>query len=292
MIETVVTPPIPGAARIYDVTWPASGLGLIPANGTNVGLPGFIGRQNAGAPAVGNSSSQQLSGSGATVKWATGAAGEGYIGRAAVVLRPGTGAPGTGAVQTMDAMYITPTIGPSSGQGDNSATDDWAVWRCFAIMAFNTFQDSYAFDTGITWLCNNAATFEIGGGVCSGFGFVQKGPNLVQFVINQINGAANPRFTTVLATAAIGNWNTYEIRVIGATPTKNAVLKVLLNGKQVVAFDWVTDSLPTPIAGNGVYGFGTTLVAHGAGPSGGAATGVFFNRVRFMVGPTEQSVAV
>lgn len=281
MQETAVTPPTPGAARVYDATWPAL---LTPAGGFNVaiGTPAFITRQGAGAPAAGNSST-----SAGTVVWSGNVTPDGYRGRHGAIFRPGVGAPGTGALQTLDAMVMLPAVGTKNYVGDASDTDDWSCWRCFAMMAIED-QPSYAADSGILWASHNVGNYDITAGFASGFGFSQTASGQMSFIRRQ--GVGGPFTATVVRNAGdLGAWHSYEVRVIGAKPTTNALLKVFIDGLQVLSLDWVTDALPMPLASNGTWGYQTVLTAHGAGVGGGNA-GFCVNRVRFMVGPTEQSL--
>lgn len=280
-IDTIVPAPILGAQRTLDITWPGI-LGLRPNNGSAVGAIAHMTRQGAGQP-LQNTSGVALIGAGSAFQWGT---GTGYLGRAAGVLRPGHGAPPVGMNVQLDPMVLTPTFGPSTNQNDGSQTDDWACWRCYGILSFQP-QVSYAADMGMVWVCLNAGNSDLTNGA-KGFGFLQTSDTQISFSIAPALGGGIGT-TSVVFTGNVQLWNTYEIRIIGATPANNAVLKVFVNGRRVISYDWVTAGLPDPQHSNLQYGFLTMLNAHASGV-GGDASGFAINKARFIVGPTEASL--
>lgn len=286
-IDSTVPQPVPGAARTYSVTWP----GVIqtrPATGTNVGQAPNMTRQGSQAPLGAITSAQQFTGVGSSITWGTNITATAYLGRAAVIFRPGTAAPPTGAVQQMDALVMTPTWGAKTDQTDSSATDDYACWRLVTVLSFQP-QPSYVADNGVTAVCLNAGSYDIISGFASGFGFIQTADQEVSFVRRSVNAGGLLTKTPIISGVDLQKWRTYELRIIGATPAKNAILKVFVNGNIVLTLDWVTDALPSPVHSNGTYGFQVCGVAHCAGVGGGNA-GFALNTASMMVGPTEASL--
>lgn len=290
MIETVVSAYPPGSGRSLDITWPDY-LGVMPANGTAIPLNRVAwGRQGINTPSasIGNNQAQTNTGAGGTpgVFAATGA---GFQGRGAVQLVPGTTAGATvGVRMSLDAMTILPNIGAAGANGDRSNTDDYACWRCFAIIAFplnNSFGGS---DLGIEWSAANVGNWQIIGGGAAGFGFQQSAAGTVNFVRRPtVGGALTSTVVRQTSAADLVKWNTYEIRVIGATPDRNAQLKVFVNGNSVLQLDWVNDNLGVPLWSTGQFGYMTSLQAYSGGVG---AQGLVVQRVRFMAGPTEASL--
>ena len=276
----------PGAARSIDITWPGI-MQVRPNNGVAVGPIGFMTRQASELP-INNTSSQQFTGIGSTATWGT---GTGYRGRAGIVFVCGTGAGGTGVYQTLDPMCIVPTFGDMSLQGDASGADDYACYRCQAIIAFES-HSVYTSDIGIIWATAVAGGYDIQNAVVgsSGFGFCQTAADEVSFVRRSVNGGGALTKTVVRKTsvADLQKWHVYEVRVIGATATQNAKLKVLVDGALILNLDWITDNLPNPIHSNGIYGFNTVLVNHAA--NAGSVGQFAVNRVRFMIAQDEQSL--
>lgn len=282
MIETIVPAPIPGAGRMLDVTWPGI-LSLRPGNGTNIGALGSFTRQGSQAP-INNTTAQSATGVASSIQWGT---GTGYFGRSACLFKPGTGAPGLGAAQSMDPMVITPSFAPAANQSDASDTDDFRCFRLFAVMSFQP-QPSYAGDTGFTCVALNAGNMDLTTSA-KGFGICQKAANQVSFIMAPAL-AGGLTINTPIFTGDVAVWRTYELRVLGATPSSNAKVKVFVNGTQVVQFDWVNDGFPDPLHSNGSYGFQTYIVAHGGGVGGAGAAGLALDHIRFIVGPTEASL--
>lgn len=276
----------PGSARSIDIWWPGF-TSVLPTNGGAVGI-GIVtlGRQGQNSPTVNNTQSQGLSGVGSSVVAAT---GTGWNGRGAVRLHPGTGGAGTGAQVTLDAMTINPNVGAAATNGDDSKTDDFACWRCFGVLSFGANNAFGATDeTGICWSAHNVGNYGVRQGA-AGWGFFQTALDEISFIRRSLPGGGVLSSVVVRKTSDVDllKWNSYEMRLIGATPGGNARLLALINARLVASFDWVNDGLPTPQASNGTYGFVTTLL--GRGPSA-TATGLSVNRVRFVAGPTEASL--
>jgi hypothetical protein len=288
-IDQIVPSPTPGAGRSLDLSWPDY-ISVMPINGGAVGTGRVAwGRQGANTPsaAIGNNQSQSDTGVGGTHGFFA-ATGTGWNGRGAIQLSPGTTfGVNAGVRNSLDAMTLFPNFGAAAVNGDASATDDFACWRCFAIISFPA-TNFFGSDLGIEWTAANAGNPQLVGGGACGFGFQQTAIDTVSFIRRPaIAGALTTTAVRVTSQADLLNWNTYEIRVIGATPNTNAILKVLINGRRVLTLDWVTDVLGAPLASNGLFGYVTGLMAM----SGGAgAQGLVVNRVRFMAGPTEASL--
>lgn len=289
MIETVVSAYPPGAGRSYDVSWPDY-LGVMPINGGAVGTGRVVwGRQGGNTPSagIGNNVSQSNTGVGGTPGFFA-ATGTGWNGRGAIQLVPGnTFGLNAGVRCSLDAMTIFPNFGAAAVNGDISATDDFACWRCFAILSFPV-TNGYGSDLGIEWTAGNVGNPQIVGGGACGFGFQQTAADTISFVRRpSIGGALTSTVVRQTSNVDLLNWNTYEIRVIGATPARNALLKVLINGQRVLTLDWVNDNLGAPLASNGLFGYVTGLMAL----SGGVGSqGLVVNRVRFHAAPTETAL--
>jgi hypothetical protein len=81
----------------------------------------------------------------------------------------------------------------------------------------------------------------------------------IVFQVRQTDGGLLTINNTVASGLDTTNWNAYEIRFIGATPTTEAVVKVLVNGVQVA---------------QALYGAGTLLPGFLRGTSAGYGIGV------------------
>lgn len=288
-VDQIVPVSPPGAGRSLDLTWPDY-IGALPANGSAIGTGRVTwGRQGANTPlaAVGNSQSQTDTGVGGT-HGIFAATGTGWNGRGAVQLLPGNTFGATvGFRNTLDAMCIMPNFGAAATNGDRSASDDFACWRCFAIMSFPTV-NGLGSDLGIEWSASNIGSPQISGGGAAGFGIIQTATDTISLIRRSaVAGAMTTTTIRQTSAADLVKWNTYEIRVIGATPDRNAQLKVFINGNSVLQLDWVTDNLGAPLASTGVFGYVTSLQAMSGGVG---AQGLVVQRVRFMAGPTEASL--
>lgn len=288
--DQIVPSPTPGAGRSLSIYWPDY-LSVMPANGAAIPIGRVAwGRQGYTTPSagVGNNQSQSNTGVGGTPGFFS-ATGTGFNGRGAVQLMPGnTFGVNAGVRLSLDAMTIFPNYGAAAVNGDQSATDDFACWRCYAVMAFAGGTNGLGSDLGIEWTASNVGNPQLVGGGACGFGFQQTAVDTVSFIRRPaIAGALTTTAVRVTTAADLLSWNSYEIRIIGATPARNAVLKVLINGRSVLSLDWVTDVLGAPLASTGVYGYVTGLMAL---CGGAAAPGLVVNRVGFMAGPTEASL--
>lgn len=284
-VDQIVPVSPAGAGRSLDLTWPDY-LGPMPANGSAIPIGRVsLGRQGMNTPTVSNTQSQSLTGVASAVSAAT---GTGFNGRGGVQLLPGTGANGTGPQIQLGPMTIMPNFGAAAVNTDQSLTDDFACWRCFVIAAFG-LNNSFGFDVGPQWTAANVGANGIIAGA-AGFGFCQTAAGDVSFIRRAVAGVAPVTSTVILSTTAnsLVLWRTYEIRIVGATPTNNAQLKVLINGNRVLTLDWVNDGIGSPLASTGVFGYITTLSALCA--NAGGPGGMVVQRVRFMAGPTESSL--
>jgi hypothetical protein len=288
-LDQIVPVNSPGAGRSLDISWPDY-FAVMPQNGGAVPTTRVPwGRQGANTPAagVGNTQAQSNTGVGGTPGFFA-ATGTGWNGRGAIQLNPGnTFGLNTGVRLSLDAMTMFPNYGAAAVNGDRSATDDFACWRCFAIMSFPA-TNAYGSDLGIEWAASNVGNWQLVGGGACGFGFQQTAADTISFIRRpSIGGALTSTIVRQTSNVDLLSWNTYEVRVIGATPDHNAFLRVFINGTRVLSLDWVNDNLGAPLASNGVFGYTTGLHAF----SGGVGSqGLVVNRVRFMAAPTEAAL--
>jgi hypothetical protein len=277
MIETVVTPRSAGAGRFADVFWPGITAWLSQNTVVNPsGIPAQI--RNGGAP-LGNTIGQIIQGG------SVGAQTEYfplYRGRNALVMRPGTGPDGSGYQATFDPLSVLPVIGAKTQQLDASTTDQMLCYRAYGILQIEA-PDTFSFPTGLSWSAPNAGSYNLGDGA-SGFMFSITNTGVINFTRRAaIAGAV---VTEAVYTGSPTLWNSYEIRILGATPSRNSLLKVYVNGILRKTYDWVTDNLCNCVSNVGGYQLKMSVQARGPGVNG-ANGGVAINRLHASWAPTE-----
>ncbi len=294
MIETVISTPPAGAGRSLDLMWPGL-LDTLGVNGTAVSnAVNMVGRP--GGVSLG-AQFQTVSGVGSAIAYAT---GTGFNGRGAVQLIPGTGGANTGAKVQL-TWGLNPSLGGASVNGylNSALTDPYACYRLVSLLSFGANNNTAVTnETGWVYSAHNVGDHTIRPGGACGFGFIQTAADTVSFVRRAgVSGAGGVvTVVPVIQSSAAGilNWHCYEIRIIGATSAQNAQLKAFVDGQQVnlqgvngPALDWIADSLPTPLASNGVYGFQCAF--HGRGPGVGAS-GLAIYRTFYQTAPVEAAL--
>jgi hypothetical protein len=270
-----------GAGRFIDVFWP--GIQIFSAQNTVVN-PSTIPAQIRGGDApLGNTIGQIISGSGPCQVEHFPL----YRGRPALVCRPGTGAAGTGIQVFFDPMAVAPVIGAAATQLDESDTDQMLCYRAYGILQIEP-PDSFNVSTGLSWSAPNAGDYNISNGA-AGFMFAISATGEIVFVRRDgIGGAVVvDALDGVLGAGVL--WRSYEVRIIGAKPSHNSLLKVYINGKLLRTYDWITNGLCNCVSNVGTYGLKMSVQSRGAGVNG-ANTGVAINRLHASWAPTESDL--
>lgn len=242
--ETVIPAPIRGAARTLDMAYPAPLPQAVSNNA--IGLT-WINRQGFATFTMGTTSTfgAQPPGSG----WFE------YRGRMAFKTN-GSGTSGSYYISGGNFAIYFPTT-----QLDAAYNDDFACWRVVAILAFDPGLG--AGDTGIE--IGAAANYDVITGNAPGFRFGPAGPNSAAFQVRQNGGGP---LTVNQAIAPVGmstqDYNAYEIRFIGATPQRDAVVKAFFNGVQYGAFNYGAGSLMPGLANGTTLGWQMCVGNRGA----------------------------
>lgn len=271
-----------GAGRTLDIAFPD--FDDYGVNGTAYPLAaGSRGRGGAARTGLNYAQSQTVTGTG-TVTYAT---GDGWNGRGGVLLFPGA----AGFAKLTPGWAMNPALGAAAVNG--YLNDPYSCFRTLAVLSFNIGNAVAGVrETGWVWQAHNVGTETLRGGA-AGFGFIQTGADEISFARRAGVGGGGGLLTTVpvLQAAEILDWHVYEIRIIGATPTKNAQVKAFIDGRQVnlqgvngSTLDWIADGLPTPRASNGIYGFRAAFNADG---QAAANTGMVLHRTFLQAAPNE-----
>lgn len=219
MIETLVSPPIPGGGRTYDRVFPAFQF-------RNVG--------NAAAFVT-----QYRQGFVTDTDWVEVGIGfvvsgfQLYKGRPAYMLGGGGG---TGSVQLSSARYgIFTTAGGAMQKGD---------FHCFRILLIAATTNVGAGDLGIQLNVGSAGDVVVNGAAL-GFGLQITSQSGATFVAR--NGGA---LTSVAMASDLDTreYNAYELRVCSSTTTADGYVRALINGKNQQVFRWGAGTiLPTSL---------------------------------------------
>lgn len=238
----------PGATRFLDFTFPA----FLTARTTGA-FPATTGQSRLSGNSVAGAVSQTSGGTGTQglVK---------YNNQASCTLVNAAG-PDLSAV-TWALPIVYPFLDRLGGGADFNSVYDLVVWRCQFIMAFPNIPGSIpaGADIGMLMCAANQTNLN---GTRGGVLFGPRDNNTIGLGVRRVNGGGYTVDTTMsLAAAGIAdltNFNLYELRLLNATPTRNALLKAFINGVQFGgAIDCGTSAALFPaidVGGGGFTGF-------------------------------------
>jgi hypothetical protein len=227
--ESLISPPIAGAARSLDFAYPSPQIQSV--GNLSVGIQ-WINRQSLTTWDMGTTTGFGVPPAGAG--WQM------YKGRVAH-RQTGSGTSG-GFYMTGGpfAIYF-----PQERQG-GAFVDDFACWRIAATLAFDAGLG--AGDTGLE--IGPAINYDMVTGTPPGFRLGPSGPATIALQVRQNGGGALTVNQDVVAGIDTTDWHVYELRFIGATERNDAVLRALVDGVRVAAFNWGAGTL-LPNWGNG-----------------------------------------
>jgi hypothetical protein len=158
-----------------------------------------------------------------------------------------------------------------------------ACWRIVAILAFDAGLG--AGDTGLEIGAGFQSQYNIVSSVTPGF---RVGPGSLTSAVFQVKQVAGGAFTinqTLINTLDVTDWNAYELRFIGATDKRPALVKVFVNGQQLASASWGPGTL-LPAWGNG------SSIGYGFGVGNRGATGTYLSHcgVQIQAAPTEDAL--
>lgn len=221
--DVAISPPIRGAARTLDWTYPSP---QIQAAGTvAVGIQ-WINRQGLAILDTGTVTGFGIppAGSGWTL----------YKGRMAH-RQTGSGTSGGFYRTGGDFAIYFPTLAEQA-----KFNDDFRCWRIVAIMAFDLGLGSG--DTGLE-ISPSGFNYDIVVGTPPGFRIAPFSPTEIGLQVRQNGGGAFTVNQVVASGLDITEWNAYEIRFIGATRDADASMQAFVNGRRVASFSWGAGTL-------------------------------------------------
>jgi hypothetical protein len=127
---------------------------------------------------------------------------------------------------------------PQEQQG-GAFTDDFRCWRVAAIMAFDAGLGSG--DTGIE--VGPGLNYDIVVGTPPGFRLAPFSGSTIGLQVRQNGGGAFTINQVVASNIDTTEWHCYELRFIGATDRRDALLKAFVDGRQVFQASWGAGTL-------------------------------------------------
>lgn len=244
-VETVTTPPIPGAARRASyMYWPPQGY-----------INGALSGQDSGAGRPGGQLFQQFSNLTTTGAPPAGSGGIVYKGRVTQAL---TSNLTSGQVLTPNLVAqsrpLTLPFCNVRGSADLIATevDDFRIWSVSVMMAFDAMPGLIVGDIGLaigpgTRFAVRAAATQFGG--------MEIGPiNTGQLgvVVRQTDGGAITFAQATPDQPDMTEFHVYEIRLYSASPTVEAQAVFLIDGRVQFSLPWGAGTvLPDQVIGAG-----------------------------------------
>lgn len=243
--ETAITPPSRGSGRTLDIAYPqnitvvpgTAGMGTTWINRQAMSTFVVGGETGVGAPPAGSG-------------WTT------YRGRIAYKQTGSTGPQtggfyGTGGATTF-AIYF-----PQLRNGSSGYNDDYRCWRVTAILAVDAVTP--AADSGLE--VGPAMNMDMISGTPAGF---RLGPSDASLTQARISVRQTPALALtvdqVINNIDVRDWHVYEMRFIGATSTRDAVFKALIDGTQVFTANWGAGTLLPDLTGlGGTTGYRITV---------------------------------
>lgn len=271
-ISSEVSPSSPGAGRVVDVAWPSPEAN--PWSGVSVNASSRV-----QGPAIGILAHTTFTG-GDTASFTIHNGVD-----CAKFVTPALANEG-GFWGSQDVFRAHPRT--TKGHFIAASCDDWAVWRCIGNIAYDTIPGADS-DLGITIAqqTNGGINMVLSSGVNNADGFV---------ISRSTDGSMYFYFRTggVLTKTKIGDsaagfdptlFHSYEIRMINATQSADAVLKVFVDGTQVTQFSWgVGTVLPVASSANPGFAAGVSAMTSAAAAQ---TMYVAFGGFRVIKGPTE-----
>lgn len=265
-IESVVSPPVRGAGRSFDISYPspqlenngnlAQGLEWINRQGISIFGQGTV--TGFGIPPAGSG-------------WTT------YRGRFAH-RQTGSGTSG-GFYKTGSNfdMYFPQTRASIGG----NFNDDFRCWRVLGILAFDGSALG-AGDIGIE--VSPPANYDMIVGLTPGYRVAPTAAGAISFQVRQTSGAA---FTVnqVVANVDVNDWHAYELRFIGATATADGVCKCFIDGILKASFNYGVGTLLPSWANGGAIGYQLSN-----GNRGAASVYICKNGLQVAASATEQGL--
>lgn len=251
-LETVTSPQTLGAGRITSWSFPI--LGIQNTGSTGGGVTAQVGRPIAHINDI-------QSGAAGLNQVITGVPPnpQGWIqykGRVAfqITSNTGTGKTWTPNFATQQA-FVMP-FQNVKGTGNPSKAEDFACWSFSGILAFDAIPGPIVGDVGITLGVGTRA--EIRGAAL--FAGIELGPSdvgTISVIARQADGGALTLNQVVTNTLDLTLYHEYELRIIGATSTAEAQLKVLIDGSVLAVIPWGAGTvLPDHVVGGaGNLGF-------------------------------------
>ena len=225
------TPPVRGAGRTVDITWPAPNL---QTNGTiSIGIT-YLDRQGIGTGDRGTLSSfgVQPAGSGWTL----------YRGRVANKI---TGSGTSGSWHTGGDTFYFP-----QNRLSTLFQDDLCCWRITSICAVDTSAGVGTGDPGGLEVGSNNA-FNLRASLANpGYRLGPTSATQISCQVRQNGGAAFSIDQVVATVADVADWHMYEMRFIGATNARDGIFRCFVDGVQVFSASYGAGTL-LPSWGNG-----------------------------------------
>jgi hypothetical protein len=154
----------------------------------------------------------------------------------------------TGAFYRFDGVcaHICTTRGPTIPP----VCDPFRVWRYVAVMLFGNVPTADV-DNGFQVCIAGGSGQLLRLGTTQGFGFVRTSDGRVSLCVRGPSLALTTIPLTSNATFDPTVWHAYEFRMIGATATQEAQLKVLIDNVLLATLQWGAGTLlPTSVIGN------------------------------------------
>lgn len=258
MRETVINPPVRGAQRSVDTTFPSPQAQTIGT--VSLGL-NWIDRQGFAV---------QDRGTNTTVGAPPGGGGwDLYRGRIGNKMT-GSGAPSGSFYLSGAPLQMINFFQNGPGNVGGAFEDDFSCWRILAILAF----DGSGLGSGDLGLEVGAnLNYNIITALGPGFRLAPTAAGQISFQVRQ-SGGGGLTINQVVANVDVNDWHAYELRFIGATSTADAVVKALVDGVQVASAGYGAGTL-LPNWGNGaVVGYSIGIGNRGANAAFVAAMGL------------------
>jgi hypothetical protein len=265
--ETVITPPIRGAARTLDISYPSPQIQAI--GNLSQGIQ-WLNRQGVTTWDVGT-----VTGFGAPP---AGSGWDVYRGRMAHK-QTGNGVSG-GFYQTASGLAINfPTALTSIGGAYN---DDYRCWRIVGFLAFDG-SGLGAGDIGLEVL-PSGGNYDFITALTLGYRLAPTAAGAISVQVRQTGGGALT-VNQVVANVDVNDWHAYEMRFIGATATTDGVFKVLIDNVPLAQFSYGAGTLLPGFANGAAVGY--TI---GNGNRGAAAVYIANGGLQVSASATEQGL--
>ena len=265
--EAAVSSIAPGSARSLDIFWPFA------VGSTQVVF------SRGGVEKAGGITEFAGGGAGAIVSTR-------YRGRWCRQLGSAAAANAGHALNWSHYIPQPPTV---RGAGLIAGLDDLACFRFYAVVAIAPpAAGAPALDVGIQLAAGNTSFYHYGNNA-AGAAFQITGtaalPNVMKYRVRKV--LAGVPVEVDVPGLTLADWNVYEWRFIGPTPTQEAQLRAYVNGRALVTHSYGAGTiLPEPERAGPSYGFAPFVL----NMSGAAVPAVYVAAMRMICGPTEASL--